>query len=93
MTPSVNEEGVEQTEKNVNSENLPAVEDAAVGNKEGQPEEAEEKEPEEKVNVISMLLCSFYKVEVERYFTLNMLEVSSLGNAHDFTFFFALYPV
>ncbi|KNA14343.1 hypothetical protein SOVF_108270 isoform B [Spinacia oleracea] len=44
----VNEEGVEQTEKNVNSENLPAVEDAAVGNKEGQPEEAEEKEPEEK---------------------------------------------
>lgn len=32
----------------MNVENLPGGEDAADGNKEGQPEEAEEKEPEEK---------------------------------------------
>uniref|UniRef100_A0A803LIG2 Hyaluronan/mRNA-binding protein domain-containing protein n=1 Tax=Chenopodium quinoa TaxID=63459 RepID=A0A803LIG2_CHEQI len=42
------EEAGEQNEKNLNTENLPAVEDAAEGNKEGQPEETEEKEPEEK---------------------------------------------
>lgn len=65
MTLRVTEEAGEQNEKKLNPENLPAVEDAADGIKEGQPDETEEKEPEEKVNVFSVVPYSFYKVEVE----------------------------
>ncbi|KAH9627477.1 hypothetical protein KSS87_006168 [Heliosperma pusillum] len=47
VAPAI-EEVVEETEKNVIPENLPAGEEAVDVNKEAQPEEAEAKEPEEK---------------------------------------------
>lgn len=53
------EEATENNEKNLNAENPPAVEDAAVGNKEGQPDETEEKEPEEKVIFPALLSINF----------------------------------
>jgi len=44
------EEAGEANEKKLNAENVPAGEDAVDGNQEAQPDGAEEKEPEEKVN-------------------------------------------
>lgn len=55
------EVATEEKEKNVTIENLPAGEDAADGNKESQPDETEEKEPEDKVNVFAVHLYSLHK--------------------------------
>ena len=58
------EEAGEANEKKLNAENVPAGEDAVDVNKEAQPDEAVEKEPEEKVNMFSTVLL-FKAVEVQ----------------------------
>lgn len=66
----VTEEAGEQNEKKLNPENLPAVEDAADGIKEGQPDETEEKEPEEK----EMTLEEYEKLLEEKRKALSALK-------------------
>ncbi|KAK9742740.1 hypothetical protein RND81_03G194500 [Saponaria officinalis] len=56
------EEVLEETEKNVSAENLPAGEEAVNVNKEAQPDVTEEKEPEEK----EMTLEEYEKVREEK---------------------------
>ncbi|KAL9245236.1 hypothetical protein vseg_018912 [Gypsophila vaccaria] len=61
IAPAV-EEAVEETEKNVNAEDVPAGQEAVDENKEAQPAETEEKEPEEK----EMTLEEYEKVLEEK---------------------------
>lgn len=67
-------EGAEENEKNMNAENLPEGEDVD-GKKEGKPEEAEEKEPEEKVN-------AFLTVSYSWNVLLNILERNQFSAIH-----------